>query len=183
MCKIKLGAGVRLEPVTCCLRGMQFCHWATATVYFLESLFLPNRIHSHTGNFPNNRIISILRSPSRRSGLWKLHVHISHYFHPFRYKDLDYVPNGFSVFVGHEFLDALPVRQFKRMGPGDSDWREVPSIFSYTGLGYTGIRAHTGPREFQSRAQTAHSMFCTQSGIRIYRISYIPDSKSSAQPT
>ena len=27
--------------------------------------------------------------------------------------------------------------------------------------GYTGIRAHTGDREFQSRAETAHSMFCT----------------------
>ena len=34
-------------------------------------------------------------------------------------------------------------------------------LHSYTGLGYTGIRAHTGDREFQSRAETAQYMFCT----------------------
>ena len=38
--------------------------------------------------------------------------------------------------------------------------------------------AHKPDREFQSSAETAPSMFCTQSVIRIYRISYIPDSKS-----
>ena len=37
--------------------------------------------------------------------------------------------------------------------------------------------AHTGLRDFQSRAETPYSMFCTV-WYRIYQISYIPDSKS-----
>ena len=54
--------------------------------------------------------------------------------------------------------------------------------YSYTGLGYTGIRAHTGPREFQSHAETAHCMFCTVWYSDIPDFLYIPDSESSAQP-
>ena len=56
---------------------------------------------------------------------------------------------------------------------------EIQSIvLLYWTLGYTGIRAHTGPRISESRAETAHSMFCIQSGIRIYRISCIPDTQN-----
>ena len=43
---------------------------------------------------------------------------------------------------------------------------------SYIGLGYTGIRAHTGPRI--SVPQIQLTVCFVQSGIRIYRICYIP---------
>ena len=54
----------------------------------------------------------------------------------------------------------------------------------YRTLGYTGIRTHTGPREFQSRAQKQlTSMFRTSLVFEyVYRISYVPDSKSLSQP-
>ena len=49
-------------------------------------------------------------------------------------------------------------------------------LYSCTGLGhFTGIRAHTGPREFQSRAETVHSTIST------ILFSDIPDSKSQSQ--
>lgn len=38
------------------------------------------------------------------------------------YKDLDEVPRGFSLFLAHEFLDALPIHQFVR---GPEHWHEV----------------------------------------------------------
>uniref|UniRef100_A0A914WWB7 Protein arginine methyltransferase NDUFAF7 n=1 Tax=Plectus sambesii TaxID=2011161 RepID=A0A914WWB7_9BILA len=41
------------------------------------------------------------------------------------YRQLKQVPSDFSVILAHEFLDALPVYQFKRVGPTEGDWREV----------------------------------------------------------
>ena len=67
-------------------------------------------------------------------------------------------------------------------------WKSVLAVFSespysqlyliadsYTGLGYTGILAHIPDRDFQSRTETAHSMFCTvglfgYTGFLVYRI-------------
>ena len=48
--------------------------------------------------------------------------------------------------------------------------------YSYTGLGYTGIRTYR--TENSSPAQKQLTVCFVQSGIRIYRISCIPDSKS-----
>ncbi|XP_051954585.1 protein arginine methyltransferase NDUFAF7, mitochondrial [Xyrauchen texanus] len=38
------------------------------------------------------------------------------------YRQIDDVPRGFSVFIAHEFIDALPIHKFQRTEKG---WREV----------------------------------------------------------
>ncbi|UMM24317.1 hypothetical protein L5515_004601 [Caenorhabditis briggsae] len=38
------------------------------------------------------------------------------------YKSIDDIPDGFTVFIANEFLDALPVHQFKKTG---DMWKEV----------------------------------------------------------
>ncbi|CAB3402323.1 unnamed protein product [Caenorhabditis bovis] len=40
------------------------------------------------------------------------------------YKSIDDLPDGFSVFIGNEFLDALPVHQFSRSENNDI-WNEI----------------------------------------------------------
>ena len=52
--------------------------------------------------------------------------------------------------------------------------------YCYTGLGYTGIRTYR--TENFSPAQKQLTVCSVPSGIQIYRISYIPDSKSWSQP-
>ncbi|CAD6198551.1 unnamed protein product [Caenorhabditis auriculariae] len=49
----------------------------------------------------------------------------------FWYKSIDEIPEGFTVFVGNEFLDALPIHQFQR---GNDDlWREIYVNIDSTG--------------------------------------------------
>lgn len=38
------------------------------------------------------------------------------------YKSIDDIPDGFTVFIGNEFLDALPIHQFHKSG---DSWNEV----------------------------------------------------------
>ncbi|CAL2036965.1 unnamed protein product [Caenorhabditis brenneri] len=38
------------------------------------------------------------------------------------YKSIDDIPDGFTIFIGNEFLDALPVHQFQKTG---DTWNEV----------------------------------------------------------
>lgn len=40
----------------------------------------------------------------------------------FWYRDLEHVPKSFSIFLAHEFFDALPIHKFQRT---DNNWREV----------------------------------------------------------
>lgn len=38
------------------------------------------------------------------------------------YRELSQVPKSFSIYLAHEFLDALPVHKFQRI---DNNWREI----------------------------------------------------------
>lgn len=38
------------------------------------------------------------------------------------YRDLSHVPKSFSIYLAHEFFDALPMHKFQQI---DNDWREI----------------------------------------------------------
>lgn len=44
------------------------------------------------------------------------------FFNQFRYQRLECVPPKFSIFLAHEFFDALPIHKFEKV---NNDWREV----------------------------------------------------------
>ncbi|CAI5444685.1 unnamed protein product [Caenorhabditis angaria] len=43
----------------------------------------------------------------------------------FWYKSIDDIPNGFTVFIANEFLDALPIHQFSRSSKNPETWHET----------------------------------------------------------
>uniref|UniRef100_A0A672FGM6 Protein arginine methyltransferase NDUFAF7 n=1 Tax=Salarias fasciatus TaxID=181472 RepID=A0A672FGM6_SALFA len=88
------------------------------------------------------------------------------------YRRLEDVPAGFSIFVAHEFFDALPIHKFQRTERG---WREVlvdidpekPDALRFVVAPAPTLASATLPQEGERRP---HVEVCAEGGVLVQQL-------------
>uniref|UniRef100_A0A6Q2XUA3 Protein arginine methyltransferase NDUFAF7 n=1 Tax=Esox lucius TaxID=8010 RepID=A0A6Q2XUA3_ESOLU len=89
---------------------------ATVSVHLVEVSPKLSQIQAQCLSGDQSRVSASEDEPVYRQGTTAAGLPISWY------RNLDDVPRGFSVYLAHEFFDALPIHKFQRTEKG---WREV----------------------------------------------------------
>ncbi|XP_066577537.1 protein arginine methyltransferase NDUFAF7, mitochondrial isoform X2 [Amia ocellicauda] len=90
----------------------------------------------------------------------------------FWYRGLEDVPKGFSLFLAHEFFDALPIHKFQRTEQG---WREImvdidPQVDEKLRFVLAPTPTLASSTLLQVDEQRAHVEVCPEAGVLIQRL-------------